>query len=64
MKKLKVVNISNLNLYDTLTINKIYDCIYESKIHYLIKDDINRKSPYYKWRFKDVTRELKLNKLL
>ena len=65
MKKLKLVNISNLNLFNHyLTILKIYDGVSETAFHYLINDDRNNEFAYFKWRFKDVTRELKIKKLL
>ena len=49
-----------------LTLNKIYTGTFidESLDYYQIIDDKKRIEVYCKWRFKDVTREVKLKKLI
>ena len=64
MKKLKLVDIINLSYHDSITKDKVYDCLNDIGEYYEFKNDQNIVIRYYKWRFKDVSRELKIKKLL
>ena len=60
MKKLKFID--DEDLLPNLILGKIYDGIENDKGNRYILTKTGKM--YYKWRFKDVTREFKIKKLL
>ena len=48
----------------SLTFNKIYNIIDEDNSGYLIENDKHLLMWYIKWRFIDVTRKMKLERIL
>ena len=59
MKYVKLINIENHYYLRKKDIGKIFKVLEETSSTYLINGD-----EFYKYRFKDVTRELKIKQLL
>jgi len=47
-----------------LTFGEIYKCSSEYEMYYYVKDNSGIIHEYFKWRFIDITRNIKMNKLL
>jgi len=49
---------------DSILFNKIYECDHEDENFYKIINEYGFKVSYYKHRFKDITRNIKIMKLI